>query len=165
MDSRTKRLPRVVLATTGARGAALGGLAARGSSSGRPRCVRDAAVRPRPRAAAGAVVLGLAGRHLPRLPMQRVRAAPAAVLLELDAVGRVPLRLLGLVVAPLALGAGERDCDSDSALGHVFSRIVVELLAGLHRPIGPRAKRKDSSLGAGIGVLSQPWRLTFLTGR
>src|SRR5581483_7185684 len=51
---------------------------------------------------------------LPRLPVHGVAAAPAAVLLELDAVRRVPLRLLRLVVAPLALGAGERDCDSDS---------------------------------------------------
>ena len=40
-------------------------------------------------------------------PVQRVLAAPAAVLLELDAVRRVPLRLVRLVVAPLALGAGE----------------------------------------------------------
>ena len=43
-----------------------------------------------------------------------VLPAPAAVLLELDAIGRVPLRLVRLVVAPLALGAGERDRDSYS---------------------------------------------------
>src|SRR2546423_7482109 len=54
------------------------------------------------------------------LPVGRVPAAPAAVLLELDAVRRVPLRLLGLVVAPLALGAGERDPNSDSGC-HLFS--------------------------------------------
>src|SRR5205085_6832848 len=47
--------------------------------------------------------------HLPGFPVERVSAAPAAVLLELDPVGRVPLRLVGLVVAPLALGARERD--------------------------------------------------------
>src|SRR6188768_3504637 len=52
--------------------------------------------------------------HLPRLPMHRVRAAPAAVLLELHPVGGVSLGLLRLVVAPLALGAGERDRDSYS---------------------------------------------------
>jgi hypothetical protein len=40
--------------------------------------------------------------------------APAAVLLELHAVGGVSLGLLGLIVTPLALGAGERDRDSDS---------------------------------------------------
>src|SRR2546423_6375959 len=54
------------------------------------------------------------------LPVGRVPAAPAAVLLEFDAVRRVPLRLLGLVVAPLALGAGERNPNSDSGC-HLFS--------------------------------------------
>src|SRR5205085_11785217 len=51
---------------------------------------------------------------LPRLPVQGMAAAPAAVLAELDAVGRVSLRLLRLIVPPPALGTGERDCDSDS---------------------------------------------------
>src|SRR3954447_9280376 len=45
---------------------------------------------------------GLAG-----LPVRGVGAAPAAVLLALDAVGRVSLRLLRLVIAPLALSARE----------------------------------------------------------
>src|SRR4051812_12516070 len=57
---------------------------------------------------------------LTRLPVERVLAAPTAVLLELHAVGRVPLRLLGRVVAPLALGAGECDSYSDSRLCHGF---------------------------------------------
>src|SRR5919204_1205801 len=48
---------------------------------------------------------------LARLPVGRVTSAPAAVLLQLNAVGRVSLRLLGLIVAPLAFGAGERDPD------------------------------------------------------
>src|SRR5215217_845067 len=48
------------------------------------------------------------------LPVHSVPAAPAAVLLELDPVRGVPLRLLGLVVAPLAIRAGERDSDSYS---------------------------------------------------
>src|SRR4051794_38896099 len=56
---------------------------------------------------------------LARLPVQRVLPAPPAVLLELDAVRRVPLGLLRLVVPPLALRARERDCDSDSG-GHGF---------------------------------------------
>src|SRR6266516_3043358 len=64
--------------------------------------------------AAGATLLTSLLRHLPGLPMRSVARAPAAVLLELDAVGRVSLRLHRLVVAALALGAGERDCDSDS---------------------------------------------------
>src|SRR5580765_6751368 len=58
--------------------------------------------------------------HLARLPVSRVSAAPAAVLLQLDAVGRVPLRLRALVVAAPALGAGKRDCVSDST-GHFGS--------------------------------------------
>src|SRR5438067_2582090 len=51
---------------------------------------------------------------LPRLAVQRVAAAPTAVLVELDAVRRVPLGLLRLIVAALAVRASERDCDSDS---------------------------------------------------
>src|SRR5207302_9799501 len=52
-------------------------------------------------------------RHscLPRFAVQRVPTAPAAVLVELDAVRRVPLGLLRLVVATLAVRASERDCD------------------------------------------------------
>jgi hypothetical protein len=50
-----------------------------------------------------------------------VLAAPAAVLVELDAVRRVPLGLERLVIAPLALRAGERYRNSDSGLGHSLS--------------------------------------------
>ena len=50
-----------------------------------------------------------------------MRPAPTAVLPELDPVRRVPLGLHGLVVPPLALGAGEGDRNSDSGLGHVSS--------------------------------------------
>src|SRR5207245_1589746 len=56
-------------------------------------------------------------RGLAGLPVRGVPAAPAAVLLELDPVRRVPLGLLRLIVPPLAVRAGERDCDSDSG-GH-----------------------------------------------
>src|SRR3981081_3358971 len=72
-------------------------------SSGCPGCARAAGWRSE-RASA----MGLAG-----LPVRGVRAAPAAVLAELDAVRRVPLGLHRLVVPPLALGAGERDRNSD----------------------------------------------------
>ena len=67
------------------------------------------------------------------LPMRRMRAAPAAVLLELDAVGRVPLGLLRLVVAPLALGAGERDFTLTPALpcsSFLFAGCFEEIAAG-----------------------------------
>src|SRR4051794_23379035 len=64
---------------------------------------------------------GLVGHRLTGLAMDRVGAAPTAVLLELDPVGRVSLRLLGLVVPSLALRAGERDCDSDSGCHGFFS--------------------------------------------
>src|SRR5438552_6344270 len=55
-----------------------------------------------------------AGSASPGLLVRCVAAAPAAVLLQLDAVGRVSLRLRALVVAAPALGAGCRDCVSDS---------------------------------------------------
>jgi hypothetical protein len=64
----------------------------------------------------------LAGQ-LPGLPVRRMAAAPAAVLLELDPIRGVPLRFLGLVVATLALRAGERDRDSDSGC-HCSFRLV-----------------------------------------
>src|SRR5579885_3169182 len=71
------------------------------------------------------------------LPVRRVPPAPAAVLPELDPVGRIPLRLVGLVVAPLALGAGERDRNSDSGLGHVSPGNSVLRGRLTHRP-GPQ---------------------------
>src|SRR5882724_11462606 len=58
---------------------------------------------------------------LARFPVRGVAAAPAAVFAELDAVRRVPLGLDRLIVPPLAVGAGERDRNSDSGLGHVSS--------------------------------------------
>jgi len=67
---------------------------------------------------------GSKGPPSPSLPMRRVATAPAAVLPELDPVGRVPLGLLRLIVAPLALGASQRDRYSNSG-GHFFSVSVV----------------------------------------
>src|SRR5207253_7710282 len=64
------------------------------------------------------------------LPVQGVASTPAAVLAELDPVGGVPLRLLRLVVAALALGASEGDRDSYSG-GHLF--LSVPSLAGVAR--------------------------------
>ena len=45
-------------------------------------------------------------------------ATPTAVLAHLDPVRRVALGLIGLVVTPLALGAGERDDGPVLGFGH-----------------------------------------------
>src|SRR3954451_825673 len=61
--------------------------------------------------------------QLAGLPMARVRAAPLAVLAQRDAIGGVGLALVRLVVAPLALLAGEGDCDADVSAGHTPLRV------------------------------------------
>ena len=60
-----------------------------------------------------------------RFLVRRVPAAPVAVLAQLDAVGRVPPRLIGLVIAPLALLASERHCDSNVSAGHWLLMLSV----------------------------------------
>jgi hypothetical protein len=50
--------------------------------------------------------------------MRRVLAAPTAVLAELDSIGVVPLALLCLIVAPLALLACEGYGDSNVSASH-----------------------------------------------
>src|SRR5918995_4034392 len=80
----------------------------------RTRALRRCRIAARRAAGVAALPTGLSGHGLPGLPVERVRRAPPTVLAELDPVGRVSLRLLRLVVAPLALGASERDRDSDS---------------------------------------------------
>src|SRR4051794_20880435 len=57
-------------------------------------------------------------RGLAGLAMRRVTAAPLAVLAQLDAIRRVPLGLVRLVVAPLAVLACKRDRDSDISACH-----------------------------------------------
>ena len=66
------------------------------------------------------------------LAVSCMTTAPAAVLRELDAVGRVPLRFHGLVVAPLAVGAGKRDRNSNSGFRHrlLFRSDRVAVAAG-----------------------------------
>src|SRR5207302_6225311 len=72
-------------------------------------------------AALTSLLTGLPGhRVLPGLAVDRVLLAPAAVFLELDPVRIVPLRLVRLVIAPLALGARKGDRDSDSGC-HISS--------------------------------------------
>src|SRR6185436_6758539 len=55
---------------------------------------------------------------LPGLPVTGVAATPLAVLAQRDALGIVPLGLVGLIVAPLALLAGEGDTDAHISAGH-----------------------------------------------
>ena len=57
--------------------------------------------------------------------VRRVPAAPVAVLAQLDAVGRVPPRLIRLVIAPFALLASERHCDSNVSAGHWLLMLSV----------------------------------------
>src|ERR687889_22051 len=61
--------------------------------------------------------------RLAGLPVARVRPAPLAVLAQRDAIGVVALALVLLVVAPLALLAGEGDCDADVSAGHTPLRV------------------------------------------
>src|SRR5215470_224137 len=111
--------PNVVAALA----ARLGGLSLRLVLCRRTRLGRRPEWRcPRRLSAPLPALLSCRARHrLAGLPMQCVAAAPAAVLAELDAVGRVSLRLLRLIVPPPALGTGERDCDSDSGCHSCFS--------------------------------------------
>src|SRR3954470_1267112 len=73
-------------------------------------------------------------RGLPGLPMARVAAAPLAVFAQRDALGIVALGLVGLVVAPLALLAGEGDTDAHVSAGH----------GQLAPSVRPRAKRRPA---------------------
>src|SRR5918911_79143 len=79
----------------------------------------------------------------PGLLVIGVAAAPAAVLAQLDPVRVVALRLLALVVAPLALLASQRHCDSDVPAGH-----------GLLERFGLRAPRRKDPGGAARSGLS-----------
>jgi integral membrane protein len=60
-------------------------------------------------------------RRLPGLPVGRLAAAPLAELAQRDAIGVVALRLIRLVIAPLAVLAGEGYCDSDISASHSLS--------------------------------------------
>src|SRR5919198_6511795 len=67
-------------------------------------------------------------KGLSRFSMHSVPTAPAAVLAQLDAVRRVPLGLRRLIVASLAVGAGEGDRVSDSG-SHLFVPLRVSVAA------------------------------------
>ena len=74
---------------------------------------------------------------LARLLMGRMPPAEAAILRELDPVRRVPLRLLRLVVAPLAVLARQRNQHADTGLSH-WGRLL-----GSRAP-GPAPIRQDT---------------------
>src|SRR5919109_15695 len=71
-----------------------------------------------------------ANRSLAGLAVPRVAPAPLAVLAQRDAIGVVPLGLVGLVVPALALLAREGDGDPDVSTGHVAARSEGRGLAG-----------------------------------
>jgi hypothetical protein len=56
--------------------------------------------------------------------MRGVAATPAAVLAQTDSVGAVALALVGLIVAMLALLAGEGDSYSNVSAGHIENPCV-----------------------------------------
>src|SRR3954468_920694 len=90
---------------------------------------------------------GLAG-----LAMRRVVAAPLAVLAQLDAVRRVPLGLVRLVVAPLAGLARKRDRDS--------------YISACHGPVeSSAALRERSSAPAAATRRARPGRSARLRRR
>src|SRR3954452_6726530 len=87
--------------------------------------VRLGGVRTDAPALAGVIVAGVSirghadgSRDLAGLPVARVRAAPLAELAQGDAIRRVALGLVGLVIAPLALLAGEGHSDAHVSAGH-----------------------------------------------
>jgi hypothetical protein len=57
--------------------------------------------------------------------MRSVSPAPATVLAQSDPIGTVALALVGLVVAMLAVLAGEGDSYSNVSAGHIEKVLVV----------------------------------------
>ena len=76
--------------------------------------------------------------------MAGVRATPAAVLAHCHPIGIVALALVGLVVAPFALLASERDGDSNVSAGHC--EIPAWWLIAAPGEEKPRPARGSSSL-------------------
>src|SRR5919204_1391051 len=115
-------LDEALAASTGERAApalTLDGLRGRADLRlARAGALRDRAALRLGLAARTALRTSLPSQRLAGLPVHGVSGAPAAVILDLEAVGRVALRLRRHVVASLALVAGERELVSDSCLGH-----------------------------------------------
>src|SRR5215217_8043144 len=78
--------------------------------------------------------------------------APLAVLAQADAVGVVPLGLVGLVVPALALLAREGDGDPDVSTGHVAARSEG-------RGSWRRARKNPApARGRHLRIAQLPWR-------
>src|SRR4051812_6693433 len=89
-----------------------------------------------------------ANRSLAGLAVPRVLPAPLAVLAQRDAIGVVPLGLVGLVVPALALLACEGDGDPDVSTGHDAARSEGrgQLAPGKEKPrSGARSASEDSA--------------------
>src|SRR3954453_1215776 len=80
------------------------------------------------------------------LPMAGVRPAPLAVLAQRDAIGVVALALVRLVVAPLALLAGEGDSDAHVSAGHAPLRDEMWSTDGLGTEKRPAPGESESSV-------------------
>src|SRR5690606_16025449 len=76
---------------------------------------------------------------------------PATVLAQLDAVGRVAPRLVGLVVAPLAALACKRHSDSDVSASH-------SILTSGGRPVGGLRKKDLCAAARGARRIAAPAR-------
>ena len=90
----------------------------------------------------------IGNRSLPGLAVPRVAPAPLAVLAQRDAIGVVPLGLVGLVVPALALLAREGDGDPDVSTCHVTARSEGRGPAapGKEKPrTGARSASEDSA--------------------
>src|SRR5436190_8461112 len=93
------------------------------------------------------------------LLVRRVPAAPAAVLAQLDPVGIVALRLLALVIAPLALLARECDGDSDVSAGHRYLEVDNKRPASARlEPSLARRLEGEPPIGLEPMTPSLPWR-------
>ena len=110
-----------------------------------------------------------------RLAVRGVLPAPATVLARLEAVRRVPLRLLGLVVAALALLAGKRHGDSDISASHgssfcvgtVPGRRTAARMARERISLAQPARRSKATVLSCSATMAQPgappWRRASAT--
>src|SRR5262245_34615274 len=102
---------------------------------------------------------------LARLLVRGVLAAPATEFAHLDPVGRVPPRLVGLVVAPFAVFASQRHCDADISASHLsldcFRAVTNENPGPRHEAEGKDSEpRWETTRGSGPPDTVCPWTLS-----